>query len=521
MSIAGALRRARRFAATVRHLSARQIGARAGRMARMRLLRAAGARIRPVAGARFALRTAFAGGASAARPPLEVPTPRWHDPALTQLERYHLHYFEWVGRIDYATFRRLIESWLAENARIRGDGWHPYTVSLRCVNWIRAADIFTPELQRDAAFAAQLAGATYAQLRFLARNIEFDVRGNHIIENLRALIAGGLAFDGDEPARWLARALDLLGREVAEQVLADGGHFERVPAYHVVVAQDLLDVARWLPAPPAWLRDALRRMLDFLDAMIMADGRIPLLKDTTYGGADPHAVLAAGAELCGWTPRPRVTTFLPQSGYAIFRPASGVSLVVDVGAPCPDYLPAHAHADMFSFELVLGGRRVIVDSGVYTYAAGEWRDSFRSTRAHNTVEVEGENQSDVWASFRVGRRARPHGVRFTERSIRAEHDGYERLRVPVRHRRTIRVGRRFILVRDDLLGRGVVSATSRVHIHPDAAPPRIVPLCADAAWWTDSWYSERFGEKRPNRALAITKRAALPFSFGYLIALEP
>jgi uncharacterized heparinase superfamily protein len=519
----------RRLGATVRHLSLRQIAARAGRIIRMRLLRATGARLRPAAFVE----------------PID-PAPRWNDPALTQLERYHLHYFEWVDDLAaqaaagervaaYAKFRGLVGSWLAENARIAGDGWHPYTVSLRSVNWIRAAEVFAPELVNDALFAAALAGATLAQLRFLSRNVEFDVRGNHIIENVRALIAGGLAFEGAEPARWLARGLAILEIEVAEQVLADGGHFERVPAYHVAVTRDLLEIARWLrvwarppsgalalpraAAPTPWLLDAICRMLDFLDAMIMADGRLALLKDTTYGGADPHDVLAAGAAFFGgaWQPRPRVTTYLPQSGYAIFRPADDESLIVDVGAPCPDYLPAHAHADMFSFELVLGGRRVIVDSGVYTYAAGEWRDFFRSTRAHNTVEVEGENQSDVWSSFRVGRRAKPHHVRVSARGVRAEHDGYQHLRVPVRHRRTIRIGERFIVVRDELLGSGTISAASRIHIHPDAEPPRIVPLRADAATWTDSWYSERFGEKRRNRVLVLTKRAALPFTFGYII----
>src|SRR5205814_3672650 len=127
---------------------------------------------------------------------------------------------------------------LEANERIAGDGWHPYTISLRCVNWCRAAAIFADELQRDADFAAELAGATHAQLRFLAANIEFDVRGNHIIENLRALVAGGIALAGAHPARWLVRALEILQREVAEQVLADGGHFERVPAYHAVVARE-------------------------------------------------------------------------------------------------------------------------------------------------------------------------------------------------------------------------------------------------------------------------------------------
>jgi uncharacterized heparinase superfamily protein len=339
------------------------------------------------------------------------------------------------------------------------------------------------------------------------------------LANLRALVAGGLALAGEEPASWLSRALVEIEAEVAEQVLADGGHFERVPGYHVVVTRDLLEIATWLRRSrtvPPWLSDAIERMLTFLDQMIMADGRLPLLKDTTYDGLAPQNVLAAG----GWKRQPRPAACLPASGYAIFRPHDGASLVVDVGAPCPDYLPAHAHADMFSFELCLGGRRVVVDSGVYTYEAGQWRDYFRSTRAHNTVEVEGENQSEVWSTFRVGRRARPSRITFHEKGIQAEHDGYERLRVPVRHRRTITIVRDFMVVIDHLLGSGAAAAASHVHIHPDATPPKIVPFRADAAAWSEGWYSEHFGEKRANRVLTLTKRAALPFTFGYIIALH-
>ena len=96
--------------------------------------------------------------------------------------------------------------------------------------------------------------------------------------------------------------------------------------------------------------------------------------------------------------------------YAVNDFAREDFLIVDAGPVCPDYLPAHAHADMLNYELVIRGRRVIVDSGVYEYQAGAWRDYFRSTRAHNTVEINRENQSEVWSSFRVARRARPLNV---------------------------------------------------------------------------------------------------------------
>jgi uncharacterized heparinase superfamily protein len=489
--------------------------------------------------------------------------PLWHDAGVSRLWRYQLHGFDYVLDLaaagDYATFKHLSESWMRQNARIGGDGWHPYTVSQRIVNWCHALDAFRDDFGRDPSFERNLSRSTYAQLRYLFRNIEFDVRGNHILENLRALIWGGLFFAGQEPARWLDRALHIMRTEVTEQILSDGGHFERTPTYHVVVLRLLLETSIWLERNrerPDWLADSVSRMLRFLDAIVMADGNLPLLKDTTYDGLPPNDVLAAGAvwrtdatlkrsdsatsyavllfgegarrtlEAMPRNDAPRPTCFLEDSLLACIRDDSD-SLVIDVGPPCPDYLPAHAHADMFSFELVAGGRRAIVDSGVYVYEAGVWRDHFRSTRAHNTVEVAGEDQSEVWSSFRVARRARPCNMHFERGDgfvlVQAEQDGYERLPVAVRHRRTMVWLRRVLVVIDDLCGNGTTEAISRVQWHPsfESTSLHVSTFGFAGVAEEQGWYSEHFGELAATRVLAAHAAGMLPLRFGYSIAHVP
>jgi uncharacterized heparinase superfamily protein len=237
-------------------------------------------------------------------------------------------------------------------------------------------------------------------------------------------------------------------------------------------------------------------------------------------------------------------------GYYILRGEQQDYLIFDAGRPCPDYLPAHAHADLLSFELTVNGDRVLVDSGVYEYAPGPWRDFFRSTRAHNTVEVDGENQSDVWASFRVARRAHVESSSFTpteqDFAIRASHDGYAHGRPSTSHRRLIWYKKdRFWLVLDDLGGVGQIAARSFLHAHPNYHFSQIDESlwhlskrgCADV--WValfgqassgvttgqkepeiQGWYSERFGEIVPNEVLVLRRRAPLPFSFGYVISKE-
>ena len=521
---------------------------------------------------------------------------RWHDPELSQLWRYHLHYFGYVSDlliwanaaerdVAYRTFRDLTVSWINSNHLLTGDGWHPYTISLRVVNWLHAFAFFSKEMNSDEPTSDLLLRSAYGQMQVLFSDLELDVRGNHLMENIRALLWAGIAFKGAEPNKWLRHGLQLLEQEIDEQILSDGGHFERSPGYHLVVFKDLLEIALWLRrnqgSVPATLDNALHRMRAYLWNILAPDGNVPLLKDSAWDAAPvPGDLLAACAvyfaeplykidERFGLYPRilfgleglekykqwsvneaPRSSIALSSSGHYVLRDEPiGDHLVLDAGKPCPDYLPAHAHADMLTYELTCGGERTVVDSGVYEYKAGPWRDYFRSTRAHNTVEVAGENQSEVWSSFRVGRRARPGPVTWKQGDdwvlVQAEHDGYRRLSVPVTHQRTMLYMReRFWLVADQLWGNGQTTADNHVHLNPGLSLELIQPstwqiknsraplwLTAFGATehsiasgqmerWRQGWYSERFGELQSNVVLTLHQAASLPFCFGYVIALD-
>lgn len=518
--------------------------------------------------------------------------PPWNDSGQSRLWRYHLHYFHYLQDLmlwaaageaaeAYQCFRRLSWSWMESNQRMVGDGWHPYTISLRMVNWLNACGFFRDRLERDPEFRDRIAGSLQAQAQSLESDLEFDVRGNHLFENLRALIWAGVALQGDDAHRWLKRGVALLEEQLDEQVLADGGHFERNPAYHLSVLKGCVEIAALLRAnrltSPRGLEPAIERMLDYAALLSGWSRRIPLLKDSTLDGPGPGEVIAAAAvylqrpgvvsaDQAGLLPSmifppadcgpalearaqsPGVSRFLPQSGLCLMRNGRPQDcLVFDVGKPCPDYLPAHAHADLLSYELSLGGEPIVVDSGVYEYAAGLWRDFFRSTRAHNTVEVSGCNQSEVWSSFRVARRAQPFQVHWRpgDRHVLASagHDGYRRLSPPVLHRRTILgADAGHWLVLDQLQGGQAVQAESHVHFHPQVVLQEWDERSWRAEWpqgemwltafgftghrivrgrtspFPQGWYSERFGSKTPNTALSLKVEGPLPRSFGYLLS---
>ena len=214
------------------------------------------------------------------------------------------------------------------------------------------------------------------------------------------------------------------------QVLPDGGHYERAPAYHCQVLGDLIDIVGLLHAcgldEQAGLRERIAAMRRWLGAVLSPGGDVPLLND---GFPVSRELLA---ELAPAPPPGGPLMLLPDSGLATAA-AAGWRVLADIGPPCPRDLPAHAHADTLSCLVHVDGAPLLIDTGTSTYAAGAVRDRERSTCAHNTLEVGGRDSTEVWGAFRAGRRARVHGVSARVDAgpgtvtVEAAHDGYRNL----------------------------------------------------------------------------------------------
>jgi uncharacterized heparinase superfamily protein len=402
----------------------------------------------------------------------EVASPDdWDRPAWGKLWRYNLHYFDDLNAENTSQrgewHRALIDRWIAENPPGAGTGWEPYPTSLRIVNWVKWA-------LGGTALETTWVHSLAVQTRWLARKPEYHLLGNHLLANGKALVFAGLFFDGPEAARWLRQGERILGTELPEQVLPDGGHFERSPMYHAIVFEDLLDLinlyrAAGRPVPDGW-SDAARRMAAWLPVMCHPDGEIGFFNDAAFGIASPPARLYAYAERLGVPVQPvgKSVTALADSGY-VRLVADEVVCLADVAPVGPDYLPGHAHADTLSFEVSLFGYRVFVNSGTSVYGIGSERERQRGTAAHNTVLVDGEDSSEVWSGFRVARRAYPFGIDCGETHsgmwLSGAHDGYSRFGGDIVHRRYWQVGADCVQVRDRVTG-AFDRACARFHLHP-------------------------------------------------------
>lgn len=425
----------------------------------------------------------------------------WNHPVREKLWLYHLHYFDdlnadgGVGRTDW--HKALIERWIAENPFNRGNGWEPYPLSRRIVNWVKWA-------WGGSELIPGAAESLAVQARFLRQRLEWHLLGNHLLANAKALIFAGLFFEGTEADGWLTTGASIFSRQLEEQVLADGGHFELSPMYHAQVLEDLLDVINAYRAFPGFAMagknrgaapsffetqcsDAARRMLGWMKVMSHPDGEIALLNDSAFGAAADASALEAYENRLGIQPGeyaaptdssagPARITYLKDTGY-IRVDCGDMTAFLDVAPIGPDYLPGHAHADTLSFELSLGRQRVIVDSGVSRYGDGPERVRQRGTAAHNTVQINGQDSSEVWGGFRVARRAYPKDLRInaSEGLVACAHDGYRRLPGKPVHRREWRFRKGGMEIRDTIEG-DFREAVGRLHFHPDV---RLIPIPED------------------------------------------
>lgn len=430
-------------------------------------------------------------------------------------------------------------------AGVRRSAWHPYVLSIRIEAWIR---LYTRALEAgrsvDDAQLQLLARGVEGMTRMLLRNLEKGTMANHLLRNIKALVLAGLFLDTKTGAQARRIGLKLLRRELREQVLDDGCHFERSPMYHVSMLNDVLDMAEAITLAestvPEELANAAASMTAFLERMRHPDGEIPYLNDSTSSFfLRTDEVLERGKRLCAemeWTAEDasQTETILidkPERWSGLLTAASQRNwLVFDAGNIGPDYQPGHAHCDTLSFEWSLDGRRLVTDTGVYHYRESRERSYSRSTAAHNTIEIDGIEQSEVWKSFRVGKRAK---VLYASREdhdgitvLRGAHNGYRRLNNPVTHERAVLIGGdAWIAVVDWLSGKNSHQYRSFCHFHPDAelaatngrvdiqhgdSTVIMQTLGPESLIIEDTEYYPAFGEKRPRQSVVLQNHALMP-----------
>ncbi len=490
----------------------------------------------------------------------------WNDHQYAKLWLYHLNYFDFLN-VGFALpeERPLLKAaleimldWCAHNTQGTEVGWEPYALSVRIINWLKflARHGRSLESMEERGKIEIVLGTLGVQAARLEHRLEKDLLGNHFLKNIKALLFAGALLETSASTRWWAKGEKLLGDQLNEQILPDGGHVERSPMYHSQVLEDLIEIRRVVAAAEKslacsdLLSQKIASMAQFLQGILHPDGDIPLFNDSVLGGARLPAellTLAGASDPKENESESRVTVF-PDTGYGVIRnPETRSTLIFDCGPLGPDYQPGHGHCDVLSYELSLRGQRVVVDTGVSTYERGPERHYERSTAAHNTIRIDDEEQAEIWASFRVGRRPRVGKIRGGRNGVFSfvggEHDALRRLGVV--HARTILLHPPDTWMVVDLLrGSGEHRVEAFLHFHPRVrieamAGARETSAGLPVRCWTveftdqsyllatygdgrlglvETWYSEQFGNRQRATAIHWAWQGTIPTGMIHIFA---
>ncbi len=402
-------------------------------------------------------------------------------------------------------FARHLSSWREANPVEMGPNWsNAMEAGIRIANLIVAFHLMS-ESSAIAQSREFLVRTAIEHGRFIADNLEIThrVTSNHYLCDLAGLLFIGLGLpDIPSSSEWVGFAWPRFLAEVRKQVHPDGVDYEASTAYHRFVLEIVLSVlllaresGHRVPSD-VWRR--LEGMCVAHRAMLRPDGTMPLIGDTDDGrfivwgerpAVDGEYLLTVAAmcfdnELFAGGPpsdeavwlfgrdgieryrgmeassSPRESQVFPDGGI-VSMSGGGTFLLVDVGGHGIGGRGSHDHNDTLSFDLFMSGRTVLTDPGTYVYTADPvWRDRFRQTRWHNTIEIDGEEISPFppGAIFALGADPSPRILSWTtdERLdvLVADHRGYARLRCPVTHQRTLRLDRTsgVLAIDDELSG---------------------------------------------------------------------
>jgi Heparinase II/III-like protein/Heparinase II/III N-terminus len=427
------------------------------------------------------------------------------------------------GSGDRTYARAMLEqllSWIEQNPFGRGMNWRsPLELGIRLINWVWALDLVREADVIDEPAWRRIRQAVFQHCHDITRKYSRgSSANNHLVGEAAGVFVASSYFD-DFPAsgKWQRESAAILEREIIAQSFPDGCTREHALGYQFFVMQFYLFTALVAERAGRPFSDAFRArlasMVTFAVKLAAAGGSLPMFGDRDDGcvldlGDDKYdvrslTVLAArvlgdsaaldtagaASQAAFWSfgtaqmpdktghsvvsAATLASTAFRDSGYYLLQ-AQDNAVTASVFVDCAELgygsIAAHGNADALSLVVRLNGTDLFVDPGTFDYFTfPEWRDYFRSTRAHNTLEIDARDQSEMLGPFLWGRRAAAKCTQWTPLAsgglFEGEHDGYASLPDPVRHaRRIVLDGPKQQLVVTDTV-ESSLTHQARLHFH--------------------------------------------------------
>lgn len=334
-----------------------------------------------------------------------------------------------------------------------------YSMALHITNVLIALELFGDLVEK--VFREKVYCELYSQYQYISTHQEKHLLANHYFEDLKSLIIAAYLFKDDHN---LMLYLKDFKKQCDAQVLEDGVHFELSLMYHKLILEDILRIAMLARQPDfpqcGWLLPLIQKMTDACYSLEKGIGRTPLFNDAGNNVAKTCEQLCLATEK-QFGIKPVAKDAFEDSGY--YRLYDGnMALIFDAGRIGVDYQPAHGHCDCLSFELSVNGLPLFVNSGTYEYQ-GDLRKYFRKTCSHNTVEINGHEQSQCWGGFRVSKRISKVNATYREGTVGGSYINY----MGEGHQRHVSLTNGFLEVTDTVKAKYGVQVKSYLHIAPD------------------------------------------------------
>lgn len=394
----------------------------------------------------------------------------WFFKNKSPLWNHNLHYFEYLfalsNQYEISGDRRYIDkikeyivSWIKQNPiGVKNSAWECYPIALRITNWVDLYSLLQKEFDEDKTFKNQFINSLFEQYDYLLNHLEKHLLANHYFEDLKALVIAACFFNDDKV---MNVATDELIKQCHEQILDDGMQYERSPMYQKILLEDLIRVHVALKnhnKENESIKTFIKKMLDVSFSLEDGIERIPLFNDCGDNIAKSiKAIVESCKQYCDISPE--YNNEFPNSGFYIYNYSNDkhIRIIIDAGQPSPKYSPGHSHCEAMSYEVFINGKPVIVNCGTFAYQT-EMRSFFKSTQAHNTIKVANNEQSEIWSSFRMARRAKVKSVIKDEDSISATIKDYKNNTL----RRKIEINSRQIRIMDET---AMSNLTSFIHFN--------------------------------------------------------
>jgi hypothetical protein len=429
------------------------------------------------------------------------------------------------GDIKYAEAAvTQITHWLDMNPYGKGMNWRsPLELAIRLINWVWTVDLIKDSGLFEGLFKQRLMESVFLHCRDVSGKFSQGTSANnHLVGEAAGVYIAACYFPMLKDAQaWQQKSKQILEREIQAQTFRDGCTKEHAFSYQFFVLQFYLLTG----LAGKWSEDAfsdtywqtLNRLSQFI-AMVAEGGKhYPMLGDQDDGyvldlGDHVHdinalsdvisyfyddAIFAQGfkqeSESAFWLFNNRQVSLKKEqvtesslrsisfidSGYYLLQAGKEIdgnqaSILVDVADLGYTAIAAHGHADALSCVVRINQQDLFVDTGTYDYFSyPKWRDHFRKTKAHNTVEIDGLDQSVMTGPFMWEAHAQSECIEWSPTELGgklvAEHNGYKRLGSPVTHQRSIDldVQQKQINIVDDLVTQGQHDVVIYFHFSED------------------------------------------------------